>query len=76
MTIAQFISRATVEEFNTNNGWGFGGSIGREYTYDRLTIRRGRYCYRHAPSEAYTSYYERDGGQVTEREFEQLIAEL
>lgn len=52
MTKKQLLAQAIKsEDFNTNNGWGFGGSIGTTYTFKnnvKLVLRK--ICYRHAPS--------------------------
>ena len=45
------------ENYNTNNAWGFGGSVGTYMTYSNmLVIQQGKYCYRHAPSVPFTKY--------------------
>jgi hypothetical protein len=44
--------------FNTNNGWGFGGGYGTEYTLkNNVVIRTGKACYRHAPPSAFIAIY-------------------
>ena len=36
-----------VEDYNSNNGWGFGGMIGKKYTFDSgLVIYKGKRNYR------------------------------
>ena len=40
------------EEFNTNNGWGFGGAYGEKFTLDTgISVRLKVVCYRHMPSD-------------------------
>jgi hypothetical protein len=39
--------------FNTNNGWGFGGGIGKEYKVNGFIVRVGVACYRHLESQPY-----------------------
>jgi len=41
------------KSFNTNNDWGFGGTMGTEYTYGDWQLLIGKFCYRHAPSTKY-----------------------
>jgi hypothetical protein len=46
------------EKFNTNNGWGFGGGYGNEYTYSNgLVNRKGKLCYRHAGTSPLNNWY-------------------
>ena len=45
----------SVETFNTNNDWGFGGSRGTVTHYNNdISIYKGVYCYRHAQSISFT----------------------
>ena len=42
------------EQFNSNNGWGFGGSSGTEYFLDGgVSVCIGSYSYRHLPSKKF-----------------------
>lgn len=42
--------------YNTNNGWGFGGGIGREFTFpNNVKLRIGRAYYRHLPPSNYVT---------------------
>lgn len=39
---------ATVVEFNSNNGWGFGGAVGKRYTLkNNIVVTIGEACFRH-----------------------------
>jgi hypothetical protein len=52
----------SVEKYNTNNDWGFGGGIGTRTTYmlpdgmGTLFHKKGTACFRHLPPERYESY--------------------
>jgi len=73
----------TVADYNTNNGWGFGGGIGQEVRIETPTgvygIRVGKACYRHLDPHKYvaTVTYENPaddahrGWKVTPEEFDQ-----
>jgi len=43
----------SVEEYNTNNAWGFGGGIGKQYNLknSNLFVRIGTAYFRHLPSQ-------------------------
>jgi len=48
----------TIESYNTNNGWGFGGSHGLKYTFnDKLFVKIGKACYRHHPSTPHVTVW-------------------
>lgn len=50
------VEPVSIEEYNTNNAWGFGGSIGiRIYYPNGTVITMGRVCYRHAPSHKFVN---------------------
>jgi hypothetical protein len=39
---------ATVEEFNSNNGWGFGGAVGKRYRLkNNMVVTIATACFRH-----------------------------
>lgn len=41
-------SATKVENYNTNNAWGFGGAVGKEYTLENgFSIVHAKACYRH-----------------------------
>lgn len=72
MSILQKVKRISVssENLNTNNAWGFGGSIGTLYTLpDGAKIKIGRYCYRHASPTPYMILYEVDENQNTSKTY-------
>ena len=47
-----------LEEFNSNNAWGFGGSIGTRTTYSNGYYRRkGRSCFRHSGTTPFDLFY-------------------
>lgn len=51
----------TCEKYNSNNGWGFGGSVGYEYKFgDRVRLVIGSACYRHLPSQKHTTVWYKD----------------
>ena len=53
------------EEFNTCNGWGFGGGIGTQYTFNNgCYIRVGRAHHRHLPSSFFFCVYDSDGNRL------------
>ena len=54
-TLADLISLATdVEDYNTNNDWGFGGGVGKIYTLPNgVVLKVGMACYRHHKSHKY-----------------------
>ncbi len=50
--------KATTEEFNTNNAWGFGGGIGTKYTLPNGTyVKIGTGYFRHLPPVKYITIY-------------------
>lgn len=68
------VAPVEVQEFNTNNGWGFGGGIGKKYLYPNgYSIRKGRAYYRHLPSHAYTTYCEPSGRHISKEKFEEAF---
>ena len=75
MNIVQFKKVAVVETFNTNNGWGFGGSSGKKYSYKGFILSEGKWSYRHAPSESFTTFNS-SSNSLTRKEFEELISNL
>lgn len=46
-------------EFNTCNGWGFGGGVGTEFSSEngQVRVRIGTAHYRHLPSSPYCAVY-------------------
>jgi hypothetical protein len=55
----------SVVEFNTNNGWGFGGAIGKRYFFrngSKLTIANA--CYRHLPSQKFYQLSDASGRKL------------
>lgn len=75
----QLLKRAvSVEEFNTNNSWGFGGAIGKEWVFSSgWKVRSGRACYRHTGTTPFTAVYNPEGKRVYDecgitKEFEQF----
>lgn len=67
MTVQEFKQNAVVTEFDTTNGWGFGGGIGKMYTIGRYHIREGKAYYRHAPSHKFTAYYIENTEEVKDK---------
>jgi hypothetical protein len=52
------LSLIGTERFNTNNGWGFGGSIGTQSIYSNgLVMSKGKYCYRHLLPQPFVKWY-------------------
>jgi hypothetical protein len=50
--------KATTEEFNTNNAWGFGGGIGTKYTLpDGSYVKIGTAYFRHNDPVKYITIY-------------------
>ena len=41
------------KEYNTNNGWGFGGGIGIRWEKGNIRLKLGTAYYRHLPSAQY-----------------------
>jgi len=66
MTLIDILNLAVkVTDFNTNNGWGFGGGFGKEYTFaNGVTLRKGTACYRHIKSHGFIAVYNKDGNRV------------
>lgn len=75
MNIEQFKKKAVVTTFNTNNGWGFGGSVGKLYTYKGLTLKEGKWCYRHTKGESFVLFFT-NGSPLIRKDFEELISNL
>jgi hypothetical protein len=65
MTLNEILTLAVKkQDFNTCNGWGFGGGIGTEYTFaNGVTLRKGTAYYRHIKSHAFVAVY-KDGNRV------------
>jgi len=72
MTIQEFKNKATKEAFNSNNAWGFGGSIGFYYTIENLVIKDGQWCYRHSKPEKFNRFFI-DDKEVLKKDFEAYI---
>jgi hypothetical protein len=63
-----------VEEFNTNNDWGFGGGVGKMVRIGAYACRFGKAYYRHLPSESFARFFRFDGErriEIGEKEFKQ-----
>ncbi len=75
MTISDFKIVAVTKQFNTNNGWGFGGKSGKEYTLKNCSMQVGSWSYRRAPNERFNLFYI-DEKTVTRQEFESKISTL
>ena len=53
-----FDAPCDVEEFNSNNAWGFGGAAGLRFDFrDDLYAKIAQACYRHAPAEKFIAVY-------------------
>lgn len=65
MTLIDILNLAVkTQDFNTCNAWGFGGGVGKEYTFaNGITIRKGTAYYRHLPSTHFIAVY-KDGERV------------
>jgi hypothetical protein len=77
--LEEFKKHAVVEITNTNNAWGFGGTISDYYTYQNLVYRKAKFCYRHAPSHTENLFYELEEGlrkEISKKEFLTLIEKL
>ena len=56
--IPEFQQPYTVTDFNTNNGWGFGGGVGKSFKFnEHLELRIGKAYYRHLKPEAFIALY-------------------
>jgi hypothetical protein len=65
MKILQEKEVIRVEDFNTCNGWGFGGGVGKEFTYKSgSTVRAGKAYYRHLPPTSFFAIRNKDGEVV------------
>lgn len=52
-------------KFNTNNGWGFGGSYGIAYQLNNgVTISYVNVCYRHMTPDRYIWAKDKDGNDI------------
>lgn len=72
MTINEFKMRAHESRFNTNNAWGFGGSVGSKYVLGKFQYVHRKLCYRHAASNKVTEYFI-NGKEVSKDVFEYAI---
>jgi hypothetical protein len=55
-----------VSDYNTNNGWGFGGAYGKQYTFaDGSTVMYGWRCYRHADPDRIIIAKDKDGDKTS-----------
>lgn len=70
MTLNEFllVTPHEVSDYNTNNGWGFGGSRGKKYVFQSggviLTLKIGKAGTRHMGSFPHTTlWYEDHEGQ-------------
>lgn len=53
----------TASDFNTTNGWGFEGGVGKSYRHpDGREIREGTAYYRHLPSRKFLTVSHRAAG--------------
>jgi len=68
MTLNEILALAVnIEDFNTNNGWGFGGAYGKQYTFaNGVRLRKGTACYRHLPSHQFIAVYKDDQRVIDE----------
>lgn len=80
MTILEFKAAAKKSKTNTNNAWGFGGSINKYYTLGGLQIRAAEFCYRHRASDKATLYYrlgpDSSATEISKKQFELLIEKI
>jgi hypothetical protein len=63
MKTLNFNHSHTVENFNSNNAWGFGGSYGKSYKFEKagnLELRIGTACYRHTGTSKHTTLWFQD----------------
>jgi len=68
------------ETFDTNNGWGFGGGIGKSYTLPNgIEIRKGKACHRHHPPTPYLTISHNgtriidNSGAISDKQFKQVL---
>tara|TARA_R110000868_G_scaffold392714_1_gene663497 strand:- start:949 stop:1203 length:255 start_codon:yes stop_codon:yes gene_type:complete len=78
MTLAEFKSKSEVEEFNTCNGWGFGGSFGKRYTLGKFYLRDSKGSTRHQGTYNNSRYSVEglDGVDVSRAKFIKALAEV
>ena len=70
MKVLQESEVISVTEFNTNNAWGFGGGVGKEYAYKSgAKVRTGRAYYRHTGSTPFYVIRDRDGNPIYDERF-------
>lgn len=77
-TISEFKQdkETNLEQTNTNNGWGFGGSRRKVYSYKGLlSYTKGFYDYRHIPSRSFT-HYVHNFVEVSKKEFLEIYTKL
>lgn len=77
MTLAQIKAKATSsEDYNSTNGWGFGGWVGKILHFPNgCKMYTGKWYYRHTSPSKVESYWNADGNEVTKAEFEKLIGD-
>lgn len=76
MSTKEIIARSVrSENYNSNNDWGFGGKSGKMYYFEDpdLQFFKGKFDYRHAPSERVELYYYQ-GAAVEETDFIHLLS--
>lgn len=57
MDIKKFEVKET-KDFNTTNGWGFAGDVGKETIYTNgMVLRKGKSMYRHTKPSSFTNWY-------------------
>ena len=75
MKTQEIISRSVrSENYNSNNDWGFGGKSGKMYHFEDPDLKffKGRFDYRHAPSERVELYYYQ-GRSIEKVEFLEVL---
>jgi hypothetical protein len=75
-TLNDFIKIAKKEITNTNNAWGFGGSISEYYTYKNLVYRKAKFYYRHIEPNTEKIFYKYENEnriEITSWEFIELF---
>ena len=51
----------TASEFNSNNGWGFGGAYGTQYQFGKgIVMKIGTACYRHTGTSPFITVWQGD----------------
>lgn len=75
MTLVEFKKVAIKKDYNTNNGWGFGGAMGKTYELGEMYFKDVKICYRHTGTTVDKSYYIATK-QVTKVEFENTLNNL